>query len=73
MTRLGARAACSLPWAISKTTHLLRRVACTRTRFTAVATLISRNTAPLPAVAIHGCTAAANDAPPAVGMTIGGV
>ena len=72
MTRHGARAASSWPRVVPKTTHLLRKVACTRTRTTSFATLRSRTTAPLPATAIRGCAAAVDAAPPAVGMTVGG-
>ena len=46
----------------------LRRAFRTRTRTIAVATIESRTTAPPPAVTIRGCVAAADAAPPAVGM-----
>ena len=72
MTRHGIRAA-FIRWSrvIPKTTHLLRRVAYTRTRTTAFATKRSRTTAPLPAAAIRSCAAAVNVAPHTEGMTIG--
>ena len=73
MTRHGARAAYSWPRVISKIVHLSRMITCTRTRITEVANFRSRTTAPLPAVAIHGCAAVADVAPLAVGMAVGGV
>ena len=51
----------------------LRRVACTRSRSAALATLRSRTMTHLPAIAIRGCVAAIDAAPHAVDMTAGGV
>ncbi len=73
MPRHVVRAAYSCPKVIPKTTHLVRRVACTRTSYYPCAALRSRTTAPLPAVAIRGCAAAVDAAPLAVGMVVGGV
>jgi hypothetical protein len=73
VTRHGVRAAYSWPRVIPKTAHLLRRVACTRTRITPFATLRSYTTAPLPAAAIRGCAAVVDVAPLAMGVTVGSV
>ena len=73
MTRHGVRTAYSWHMVVPRTTHLLRMVACTRTRTTLFATLRSRTTAPLPAAVIRDCAAVVDVVPPAVVMTVGGV
>jgi len=73
VTRHGIRAAYRRPRVIPKTTHLLRIVACIRTRTIAITTLGSRTAALLPAAAMRGCATAAEAVPLAVSMTVGGV
>jgi len=73
VNRLGDRADYSWPRVIPKTTHLLHKVACTRTRTTAHLLPYDPVRPPLPAAAIRVFATAVDVAPHAVGMTRGGV